>query len=175
MTKKAAVIFSFVAGLVIGVTGTVALTVPYVHQITQYNATIESQLFTEESANGGVALERCDLTFGSGAKLYRVQQASTEQQQGRGLSHRGSAGQGMYFPLPKPDKMVFWMRDTYFPLTVGFFDPDGVLFRLEDMEPNTDTFHFSEAVASGALELPRGDFEGHRIRVGDKLTLVHCP
>jgi uncharacterized membrane protein (UPF0127 family) len=165
----------FLLGLAIGTAAVSAAVVSYVRRLTDYTTTVERQLLTEQAANGAADFARCDLTFASGISLHAVQVAQTESQKARGLSHRSSAGQGMYFPMPKPDRMAIWMRDTYFPLTVAFLDPKGVIFRMEDMAPNSDTFHFSQSLASGALELSREDIDGHGLRIEDKLTAVRCP
>lgn len=118
--------------------------------------------------------EACGLYFDNGAVLGGVPVARTAAQQARGLSHRDDAGPGMLFTYSSPEPRIFRMRDTRIPLTIGFFAADGELFAVEDMEPHSDTYHFSLAPALDALELAPGQFEAHGLAVGSRLLRREC-
>lgn len=116
----------------------------------------------------------CLLTFSGGAVLRDIPLAETKVQQDKGLSGRNDVEPEMLFTFPKPDRLMFWMRDTQVPLSVGFFDPVGRLFKIEDMQANTDDFHFSMSDATDALELPQGRFQVVGLSVGSRLISRDC-
>lgn len=111
----------------------------------------------------------CDLYFSNGVVLQNIPIAETLEQQHHGLSQKTSAGQGLLFSWQEPAQRVFWMKDTFIPLTVGFFDENGFLFETKDMQPNTKEYHYSTKPAIDALELPQGQFEKFKLTVGVKL------
>lgn len=118
--------------------------------------------------------EACTLRFSNGTTLDAVPVARTPEQQGRGLSKRDDAGRGMLFTWDKAEPRVFWMRDTRIPLTIGFLNDTGLLFAIEDMEPETDVYHFSIEPASDALELAQGQFQAHGLKEGVRLVGRTC-
>jgi len=119
-------------------------------------------------------VEACDLYFSNGTALAGVPVAKTVEQQARGLAKRESVGPGMLFTWAKSEPRVFWMRDTRVPLTIGFFDDTGLLFAIEDMEPETDDYHFSIKPAFDALELARGQFQKYGLKEGARLIWRTC-
>lgn len=122
-------------------------------------------LFTEHTTY-------CTLLFSNHTILYHVPLAETPEQQHRGLSHRSDMGSGMLFVFSHPQRLSFWMHDTWIPLSIGFFDAQGVLLNIEDMTPNTDTIHFSASdQAITALELPQGQFAQLGLMPGTTLML----
>ncbi|MDP4573464.1 DUF192 domain-containing protein [Pseudomonas sp. LPH60] len=125
-------------------------------------------------AAAGTPTETCDLEFSNGATLYRVPVAKTAAQEARGLMHKTDVGPGMLFTWEKPEPRVFWMRNTPAPLTIGFFDTEGVLFSVEDMEPNSETNHFSFQPAVDALELAQGEYQRLGLSVGSALVRRKC-
>ncbi|MCF3643228.1 DUF192 domain-containing protein [Rhizobium sp. TRM95111] len=118
--------------------------------------------------------EACDLHFSNGVAFRGIPVARTTAQQARGLSHRDDAGPGMLFSWPTSEPRIFWMRDTRMPLSIAFFAEDGELFAIEDMQPNTDTYHYSLSPALDALELPQGQFARHGLPVGSRLLRREC-
>lgn len=102
---------------------------------------------------------KCTLHFSTGQILSRVPVAATLTEQARGLSKTHDVSRGMLFIWQQAAPRVFWMRDTWVPLQVGFFDGSGKLFQIEDMEPNTDTRHESAQPAKMALELAQGQYQ----------------
>lgn len=118
--------------------------------------------------------EICDLYFSGGVTLHAVPVAKTVAAQSLGLSKRDDIGPGLLFSWPTSEPRVFWMRDTRVALTVGYFDADGLLFAIDDMQPMTDTFHFSMQPASDALELAQGDFTRRGLSVGSRLIRREC-
>ncbi|QGG78944.1 DUF192 domain-containing protein [Pseudomonas syringae] len=128
----------------------------------------------QQRAAAGATTEVCDLQFSNGATLSGVPVARTEAQEARGLMHKKDIGPGMLFTWDKPEPRVFWMHNTPHPLTIGFFDTDGVLFSLDNMQPNSDSYHFSFKPAVDALELGQGEYQKLGLTVGVKLVGRRC-
>lgn len=116
----------------------------------------------------------CTLAFDGGQVLADIPLAENSAQQTRGLSKRDDVGPGMLFAWPDEAPRVFWMKDTRVPLSIGFFRADGLLFRIIDMEPETTDYHYSALPAVAALELPRGGFRAHGLRLGSRLIERRC-
>lgn len=116
----------------------------------------------------------CDLHFSNGQSLKSVPVATTLPQMEKGLSQRKDIGPGMLFAWPQAEPRTFWMRDTWVPLSIGFFDEAGKLFKIEDMQPNSDTHHESGLPARYALELSAGQYPIVGLRPGDSLSVGEC-
>lgn len=91
-----------------------------------------------------------------------------------GRFKRDDAGTGMLFSWTTAEPRIFWMRDTWIPLTIGFFDENGMLFSVQNMQPESDDYHFSIQPALDALELSLGQFEIHGLREGVRMTGRTC-
>ena len=100
--------------------------------------------------------------------------ASTEAEMNIGLSQRKHAPNGMLFSWQKAEPRVFWMKDTWVDLSVGFFDANGVLFDIQAMQANTLQYHYSVQKTKTALELPLGKFKKIGLVVGSKLSRQIC-
>ena len=72
-----------------------------------------------------------------GSKILEVELAVSETQQMKGLMHRTELHQdrGMLFVFSQPKKASFWMKNTFIPLSIGFFDKNKKLLNILDMEP----------------------------------------
>ncbi len=110
-----------------------------------------------------------------------VEEADTpgERQQGlMGLTSLG-ANEGMIFTFGDvadgPVRSEFWMKDTLIPLSVAFWDEDGLIVGIRDMDPCTEdpcpTYGSPEPFV-GALEVNVGFFEEHGVTTGDRIELV---
>lgn len=120
------------------------------------------------------AMPQCDLHFSNGVSLSAVPVASSLAEQEKGLSKTHDIGPGMLFVWYGTDTRTFWMRDTWVPLDIGFFDQHGNLFQIERMAPDTDTRHKSERPARFALELPAEKYTSLGITPGVGFTLGKC-
>lgn len=105
----------------------------------------------------------------------QVQLAMQPEEMRRGLMHRSSLGpeQGMVFLYRRPQPMSFWMRNTFLPLDIGFFTPDGTLREVYRMYPRDE----NSVVARRrdlqfALETNQGWFSRHGLRPGVVLDLA---
>tara|TARA_B100001013_G_C24510358_1_gene402735 strand:+ start:287 stop:811 length:525 start_codon:yes stop_codon:yes gene_type:complete len=107
-------------------------------------------------------------------KLIRLQLAVEAEELRRGLMYRKnmSENEGMIFLYTKPQRMSFWMRNTSFPLDVGFISSDGVLQEFYPLYPYDETTVVSRSdELQYALELNQGWFQKNNINRGAKLDL----
>lgn len=110
-------------------------------------------------------------TLRVGEHKIHVEVASTSLERETGLMFRTEIGEddGMIFIFPDVSRKAFWMHNTYIPLTVAFVDERGVLVNEEDMEPETDTPHWSQRPVRYALEMKQGWFARHGIAPGARI------
>ena len=125
-----------------------------------------------ESAN---ALELKRVTVGSAT--FRVEMAITPQERERGLMFRRElpGDRGMLFVQP-PGPAVFWMKNTYIPLDLLYFDAEGRLLQLEANAPPCVTpvcpvYPSATATVRYILEINAGEAARRGIRPGDRLGL----
>lgn len=107
-----------------------------------------------------------------------VEVADNPQRSARGLMYRTSLdeGKGMLFVFEGEEHRSFWMKNTFIPLSIGFFDRNKKLVDIQDMDPVKSEMdvnppsYMSAAPATYALEVPRGWFQKHKIKIGDQLS-----
>ncbi|MDR3178359.1 MAG: DUF192 domain-containing protein [Campylobacteraceae bacterium] len=119
-------------------------------------------------------LPLCVLEFDNGFKIDKLPQANTPKTMQKGLSNLDDIGTGMIFTWSKSQQLSFWMKDTRVALSIGFFDENGELFQIEDMQPYSLLPHRSVKEGKNALELKQGDFKKHNITIGAKITKLEC-
>jgi uncharacterized membrane protein (UPF0127 family) len=101
------------------------------------------------------------LTIGTtkGRHTFRVEVASTEEEQARGLMFRTELGpdEGMIFPREPADVASFWMKNTPLPLDIIFIGTDR---RVLNIAANTTPYSLTPVNAEGltgaVLELRGG-------------------
>ncbi len=111
-----------------------------------------------------------------GGKTITVEVARSNEQLAHGLMYRTQMGEndGMIFIFPDVDTRSFWMKNTFIPLSIGFFDEDKILVEIQDMEAvksemvTTPPSYVSAKPAKYALEMNRGWFLKNSIKVGAK-------
>ncbi len=97
--------------------------------------------------------------------------AATTPARTTGLMNRFSLkpNTGMLFVFSEPSQQLFWMKNTYVPLSIAFIDEDGRILNIEDMAPQTETTHPSRGPAMYALEMKKGWFADRGIAAGDRV------
>lgn len=114
-----------------------------------------------------------------GGKSLKVEIAKTMSQRSQGLMFRKdfAAAEGMLFIFEQEQVLSFWMKNTFLDLSIGFFDRNKKLVDVQDMsavksemEMNLPNYT-SKSPALYALEVPKGWFEKHKIKIGEKLVL----
>jgi uncharacterized protein len=122
------------------------------------------------------SLPTTELTINGHAVTAEV--ATTVATRAVGLMRRFSLrpDYGMLFVFDAPQPLMFWMKDTYIPLSIAFIDADGRILNIEDMAPQTESLHNSRGPAMFALEMKKGWFAQLAIAAGDRVDgLAHAP
>ncbi|MFN3603884.1 MAG: DUF192 domain-containing protein [Leptonema sp. (in: bacteria)] len=107
-------------------------------------------------------------------KIY-IEISITPKERQKGLMKRKSLKEnhGMLFVFPKEDYLHFWMKDTYIPLDLAFFDEDGFLIEIQQLEPLSEKIHTSSKPAKYALEMNRNWFAKNDIKPYAKLKFTN--
>jgi uncharacterized membrane protein (UPF0127 family) len=120
---------------------------------------------------------RAVIDTGDGGVVVQVEVADTDAERSRGLMgwEHLPEDAGMVFVFPGGSTSAFWMKDTLIPLSIAFYDPEGRIVRILDMEPcRRDPCPLYDPHASyrGALEVNRGAFRRWGVEVGDSLRVI---
>lgn len=119
-----------------------------------------------------------------GSKKIEIEVADTDETRTIGLMNRLSMppDHGMLFIFEEEEKRNFWMKETFLPLSIGFFDKNCALVDIQEMKPVkslTDVEipkYESRFPAKFALEMNTGWFKKNKIKLKDQLSLSpHCP
>ncbi|MFA5258082.1 MAG: DUF192 domain-containing protein [Opitutales bacterium] len=127
----------------------------------------------QDSTRTSTIAERLPLSI-DGVRLD-IQIAVTKSEQAHGLMFRNELadGDGMIFVYKEPQRMSFWMNNVPIPLSVGFFDREGVLKEILHMLPrDTRTVFSSGDRVQYALEMDDGWFERHGVRPGARMDMT---
>lgn len=94
----------------------------------------------------------------------RVEDAHGPETRRIGLMHRPQLPprSGMLFRFPSDDSGGFWMKNTLVPLSIAFFDAEGLILATLDMEPcgsGPCPSHDPGVPYRGALEVNQGLFD----------------
>ncbi|MQB00704.1 MAG: DUF192 domain-containing protein [Actinobacteria bacterium] len=109
--------------------------------------------------------------------LLDVEIAQTDEQRAFGLMKRERLAEdsGMVFLFFEEHSGGFWMKDTLIPLSIAFFDIDGDIVRILDMEPcEADPCEIYDPGTGyyGALEVNQGAFDDWGVQEGDHIEIT---
>ncbi|MEA2498217.1 MAG: uncharacterized protein QOH26_622 [Actinomycetota bacterium] len=120
----------------------------------------------------GTALIETD----DGSRLVNIEIAQTDEQRQFGLMFQTemAANAGMAFIFFEENVGGFYMKNTYLPLSIAYFDVDGKILKIVDMEPceTNSTLYDPGAPYRGTLEVNQGQFEAWGVSKGDVINLV---
>ncbi len=125
-----------------------------------------------ESDSRKFSNDRMLVTLGSATLSVEI--ADTQSKRSVGLMNRSSLGknEGMLFVFPHSELLSFWMKNTKIPLSIGYFDQNGILLEIYNMKPNqTDEIYNSKKEAIYALEVNQGWFHRNGIMPGTAIVL----
>ena len=116
------------------------------------------------------------IDTGAGEVRFQVSIAETTEARSRGLMgvEELADDSGMVFLEPQPVQASFWMKDTLIPLSIAFWDEDGQILAILDMEPCREDpcETYGPGVPwIGAVEVNRGIFEERGVEAGDRVSL----
>ena len=110
------------------------------------------------------------LTGKKAQATYFVEIADTQEKATRGLMKRKSMphNQGMLFIFPYPSIIKMWMKNTYIPLDMIFFNAQNqVICVHENAHPLDESIITCPYPAAKVLELNAGEIQSQHIQPGD--------
>lgn len=119
-----------------------------------------------------------DLKFKKGPEL-RVEVAESFIERNKGLMNRTELAEntGMLFIFETPQKLSFWMKDTFVPLSIAYLDEGRVIKEIHQMKAQSMmkrdqdlTNYPSQCRCKYALEVNQGWFKKHGIKPGDRMS-----
>lgn len=113
-----------------------------------------------------------------GSVMVDAEKAETPEQRAFGLMFRESLGEdeGMVFLFFEEQQGGFYMKNTLIPLSIAFFDGEGTIVDIFDMDPceaDPCRVYTPDAPYEGALEVDQGAFEEWGVQEGDRVTVTH--
>jgi len=121
------------------------------------------------AATNGPQTNLPTITLSAGGQTVRADVAATDAARETGLMHREKMGrnEGMLFVFSYVGYHSMWMRNTPLPLSVAFMDEAGRILSIHDMEPFSESIHQAAGPARYALEMHKGWFAQHKVKIGD--------
>jgi len=101
-----------------------------------------------------------------------VEIADTPRQLTEGLQGRKELEGGMLFIHPEETEVSYWMRGTELPLSIAFFNNDGKIIHIADMNPHDETPVTPPEPVKYALEVKQGTFASRDVSIGDTIKIV---
>ncbi|HMA12841.1 MAG TPA: DUF192 domain-containing protein [Steroidobacteraceae bacterium] len=120
----------------------------------------------------GFARDTLVIQRSNGRDQFSIWLAETPEQQQQGLMwiQQLPRDYGMLFLLPQPRPMSMWMKNTYVPLDMVFFDSKGRILRIhEHAVPLSEAIIDSGVEVAGVLEILAGEAKRRGMQVGDQL------
>lgn len=135
-------------------------------------------LFSCSNSSPDVSLCSIGLVNTKGKLVdLRIETAETDMERSIGLMYRKKLpyNQGMLFVFSKPQKLSFWMKNTYLPLSIAYISENCLINEIYDMKPlDTSVIYPSKMNAKYALEVNRGWFEANKIKAGSRIIFNGC-
>jgi uncharacterized membrane protein (UPF0127 family) len=129
--------------------------------------------------SGSAASEPAELEIHTtdGVVALDVEVADESGERATGLMGREKLDpfDGMAFIWDEPVRTSFWMKDTLIPLSIAFWNEDGEILAILDMEPceaDPCPTYDPGVPFTGALEVPQGLLGDRGVQVGDRVELV---
>ena len=112
-----------------------------------------------------------------GTVKMNVEVAKTDSEHAQGLMFRKSLDEntGMLFVFSDEKPRTFWMKNTFIPLSIGYFDARGNLIDIQEMKASKSEMEMnpevypSKGAAQFALEVNPGWFARNKVKVGSRL------
>lgn len=106
-------------------------------------------------------------------QIIHVELAITQSQRIQGFQNRQSLKDhhGMLFVYKKPQKLRFWMKNTFIPLSIAFIDENRIITQIEQMSPLSKKTIHSKKKCLYALEVNQGYFKNNSIKLNDTVIL----
>ncbi len=117
-----------------------------------------------------------EIRTAGGVETLEVEIADSQDERRTGLMGRETLDpfDGMAFLWSESVQGTFWMKDTLIPLSIAFWDEQGRIIEILDMEPCVDEpcpTYGPTTPFIGAVEVPQGSFDARGVQVGDRVEL----
>lgn len=127
-------------------------------------------------SNSLYAFEKNNLTIITKNQTikYQVEIARTPQEQQIGLMYRKNLPPqtGMIFLFQEERPAQMWMKNTFIPLDIIFFDKSGNITQIHtNAKPHDLTIISSDIPVAGVLEINAEETKKAEIKIGDQLDL----
>jgi hypothetical protein len=109
--------------------------------------------------------------------VVKAEKAGNEFRRRKGLMFRKNlaSNSGMLFIFEEEQRLSFWMKNTYIPLSIAYIDGRGYIRDIYDMKPLDDSVTYpSKSPVKYALEVNRGWFGVNDITPGCRVLLDGC-
>ena len=128
------------------------------------------------TSQAGLPTGALTITTAGSEAVVTVEIAETEATREVGLMGRADLAPdaGMVFLFEDPFQGGFWMKNTLIPLSIAFWDTNGRIVGILDMQPcETDTCptYAPQKPYVGAVETNLGYLAEHDVKVGDTVVL----
>jgi uncharacterized membrane protein (UPF0127 family) len=139
---------------------------------------------TAPAAEGRPAFDTIQLQVTTASDTFTItaELAQTDEQHAFGLMERRQldpdAGMLFVYPALQDSTAEFWMHRTRIPLDIAFWDGAGRILAIQSMEPcelemsSMCPRYRAGVIHAGALELNKGWFARHNVRVGDFVRVL---
>jgi len=132
---------------------------------------------SSDPAQGSDDTATLEIRTDAGVRSFDVEVADTTDERRTGLMGRETLFpyDGMAFLWTEPVESSFWMKDTLIPLSIAFWDADGAIVSMTDMQPCTADpcpTYAPDAPFVGAVEVAQGELEQNGVGVGDTVDLT---
>jgi uncharacterized membrane protein (UPF0127 family) len=113
-------------------------------------------------------------------KNLKVEIADSPMAREKGLMFRSKLAhdEGMLFIFDKEELLSFWMKNTFIPLSIGFFDSKKRLTEILDMDPVVSEIqselprYTSKQLSKYALEVNKDWFKKNNVKVGSEFSIL---
>lgn len=132
--------------------------------------------FGEPGSGSATPGARLSIATTVGNVTVEVEVADSPSERRVGLMNRGSLPEdaGMVFLFEEPSDGGFWMKNTLIPLSIAFWNGEGRIVEILEMEPcEADPCPVYDPGVEfvGALEVNEGFFDRRGVRVGDRVEM----
>ena len=124
----------------------------------------------------GLSFKKKTILVGDEKIMVELAESHAQLEHGLMFRRELKADTGMLFIFSDEQPRSFWMKNTFIPLSIGFFDHDKKLIDMQEMLPvksemevNPPTYQ-SAGAAKYALEMPAGWFNKKKIKIGAMLA-----
>ena len=131
-----------------------------------------SQNFLDRSKITVAIAEDCSTVTEKSPDVFEVEVASKASSREYGLSNRRTklnSKNGMLFVFTPPQKVNFWMKETYIPLQIAYFNTNDELFELTDMPVEKDPKNPTKTYASSDVTFTALEIQPKRLKMTKKM------